>query len=118
MPDRNVVIVIGRCNRSKQGFGIRFERASASQWTATWAFPIRDAVAKREGYASSQISGAFAFDSGYPGCPHCQTRGIFKCACGKVACWDGESKTVTCPWCGVRGELSGQVTDLSAGGDR
>src|SRR4051812_14852524 len=68
---RNVVIIMCRCTRSKGGFGVRMERHAADQWIATWAFAIKDNVAKKEGYDQSQIRGSFAFESAYPGCPHC-----------------------------------------------
>ena len=79
---------------------------------------MKEAVAKREGYDKSQISGSFAMEPAFPGCPHCQGRGFVKCGCGKVACWNGESQTVTCPWCGQCGQLGGQIESLDAGGDR
>jgi len=117
--ERKIVIVTGRCSQSKAGFGIRFERHSSThQWIATWAFPVKEAAAKREGYDKSQIGGSFAIEPTFPGCPHCQGKGFVKCGgCGKVACWNGESQTVTCPWCSQDGCLGGQVEILEAGGD-
>lgn len=115
---RNIVIVMARCCRGAQGFGLRFERRSDIQWLATWAFPVRIGLAEREGYDRSQISGAIQTASTYPGCPHCGNRSFFRCgACGKVACWDGESRSVTCPWCGNGGELSGMIKSLEGGTD-
>ncbi len=115
---RNVVIVMGRCGVTKQGFGIRFERHGTNQWGATWAFAIKDAVAKREGYEQTQIEGQFAFDDSFPGCPHCSTHSFFVCGCGKLSCMKAEGRRVTCPWCKRTGEVSGQVTSLYGGGDR
>lgn len=115
---RDIVIVTGRCARAKQGFGIRFEGKGRSQWAATWAFPIKEAAARREGYDKTRIDGEFVTDPGFPGCPHCKANAFFLCGCGKLACWDGETRTVTCPWCNQRGELSGTITSLTAGGDR
>jgi hypothetical protein len=116
--ERNIVIVMSRCTQFKAGFGIRLERQAAKQWQATWAFAIKEGVAKKEGYDKSQITGNFSLATSYPGCPHCQARGFFKCGCGNVACWNRENRTVICPWCGQRGELSGEVTSLNAGADR
>lgn len=116
--ERNIVIVMSRCSRSKGGFGIRLEHQSSNQWLATWAFAIKEGIAKKEGYDKSPISGSFALQATYPGCPHCQATGFFKCSCGRVACWNQESRTVTCPWCGQSGELSGELTSLDAGTDR
>jgi len=115
---RNVVIVMGRCGLSKQPFGIRVERRGANQWGATWAFAIKDAVAKKEGYASTRIEGQFVFDDSFPGCPHCGTGYFFVCGCGKLSCMKAGEREVTCPWCGQSGELSGQATSMDGGGDR
>lgn len=115
---RNVVIVIGRCRHSKERFGIRMEREDANHWVATWAFAVKEAAAKREGYEATHAEGSFGFDQSYPGCPHCSARSIVRCCCGKVACLNGESSVVTCPWCGGSGELGGHVTSLQGGGDR
>ena len=117
MADRRIVIVMGRCCRAKSGFGVRFERTSAAQWNATWAFGIKPEVARKEGYDKSKIDGSFQFDAAYPGCPHCRARSVFQCSCGKISCWNATSRTVTCPWCGITGELSGQIESMEAGGD-
>jgi hypothetical protein len=117
METRNVVIVMGRCGQSKRGFGMRFERREGNVWVATWAFPLRDDVAKREGYTKTEISGQFGFDQAFPGCPHCGSRSFFKCQCGRASCWSGEGRTVTCPWCGGSGEVGGAADQLSAGED-
>jgi len=117
--ERNVVIVLGRCVNSKTGFGMRFERFNPNQWTATWAFAVKDAAAKREGYDQTRIAGAFLFDPAFPGCPHCHAKSFWLCRhCHHVACRDGETRSVTCPWCGSKGELSGTVEQLHARDDR
>jgi hypothetical protein len=113
----NVVIVIARCHDTRETFGVRFEEKSQHRWVADWAFAIKDAVAKKEGYYQGEISGIFEFETGYPGCPYCHAISIFRCGCGKVACWDGQHRTVTCPWCSTTGELSGTVESLSVRGD-
>ena len=112
-----VVVVLARCSRTLQGFGIRFEQANAGQWSANWSFAIKLNSAKREGYDREAITGGFQFDPAYPGCPHCRAANVFKCGCGKVGCWDGESRTVTCPWCRSGGELRGYFESLSAAVD-
>ena len=114
----NVVIVMARCSRGEGSFGIRFEEKALGEWIGDWAFAMKEASAKREGYDRGEIRGGLAFEAGYPGCPHCESQGIFKCGCGKVACWDGESPTVTCPWCASSGELRGQIESLRAEADR
>ena len=114
----NVVVVMARCNRSRQSFGIRLEEKARGRWIANWAFAIREETAAKEGYGQSEITGVFGFDSAYPGCPHCHAPSIFQCVCGKVACWDGESRVVTCPWCGTTVELREPIESLTVGGDR
>jgi len=114
----NVVIVLARCSRSKQLFGIRFEEKGRNQWLADWAFPIKEVMARREGYDRGEIRGTFQIAPTFPGCRSCGAVGFFSCGCGKVGCWDGESGMATCPWCGSSGELSGEITELKADADR
>jgi hypothetical protein len=116
--DRNVVVVMAKCCKTRGGFGIRFERISPRQWSATWAFALKEGAAEREGYDRTEVTGAFVFDPLFPGCPHCRSRSFFRCGCGRVSCWSGDGKTVVCPWCSAAGEVSGEVSRLSAGGDR
>jgi hypothetical protein len=118
MESRNIVIAMGRCSQSKQGFGIRFERRGGDEWAGTWAFAIKDAVAKKEGYEKTRMNGTFSFDAAFPGCPHCSSQSFFLCGCGRLACMKGEGHRVTCPWCGGSGEVSGVATSLDGGADR
>jgi hypothetical protein len=115
---RNLVIVMGRCQVNKKGFGIRFERKKANSWHATWSFQIKDSSAKREGYEKTRIEGDFIFDEGFPGCPHCETQNFCVCSCGKLFCMKNYSGKVTCPWCKATGEVSGQANSMQGGGDR
>lgn len=114
----NVVIVMARCSRIRQSFGIRFEEEAPDHWIADWAFSIKETSAKREGYDQNEIRGVFGFARTYPGCPHCQAPSVFQCVCGAVACWDGERRAVTCPWCGTTVELREQIETLNVTGDR
>ena len=112
-----VVIVLARCSRNREPLGIRFEEQAAGRWLGNWAFAVKATTAKKEGYDRSEIRGGIELAPAYPRCPHCQAASIYKCACGQVACWDGESRTVTCPWCGATGELRGHIASLSGGSD-
>ena len=110
----NVVIVIARCSRSHQRFGIRFEEKDHDHWIADWAFAIKETPASREGYHRGEISGVFGFDTTYPGCPHCGAPSMFQCVCGEIACWDSERRAVNCPCCGTTVDLRDQIDSLSA----
>jgi hypothetical protein len=115
----NVVIVMSRCSRSRETYGMRFEQQSQSLWVADWAFPVRESSAKKEGYDQNDIKGDFAFDDEYPGCPYCHSMGAIYCGrCQKVSCRDEHSTTARCGWCGFSGQIgSGGVGGLKAGGD-
>lgn len=115
---RNVVIVMSRCSWNKESFGIRFEEDNQGNWVSDWAFAVKEAVSKKEGYDKNEIKGAITLDAEYPGCPHCKNRSIVLCSsCGKVSCYDGSSLTVTCPWCGVRNGVGGSIQSLRGGND-
>src|SRR2546421_378043 len=112
-----VVIVLARCCQSAHLYGVRFEEAVRNQWLADWAFAVREQTARRERVDQGDITGGFGFAPEFPGCPHCGARSVFRCSCGKVACWDTETMKVTCPWCRHKGTLGGTVDRLSAGAD-
>ncbi len=114
----NVVIVTGRCSKSKQGIGLRYQEMSPNYWVATWAFTLNEKLAQREGYAKQEIAGELDFGEEYPGCPHCEARSCVKCDCGNLGCWDGTSVLYTCPHCSSKGKVSGNAESLDAGGDR
>jgi len=114
----NVVVVLARCSSQKKSFGIRFEEMERGQWAADWAFAIKEQMAQKEGYDRQEVAGSFARSADYPGCPHCHAHAITQCQCGKLACYDGESKILTCPWCGKKGKIGGEVKKVQAGKDR
>lgn len=115
---RNIVIVAARCGQTAGGFGIRFERTGEAGWSATWAFALKESAARREGYDRSEIKGTIQLSPSYPGCPHCAKAAIVRCGnCGKVSCWDGEVRVVTCPWCKNQAELAGSITTLTSRND-
>ena len=115
----NIAVVFARCARANEspGFGIRMERVKNDEWSLTWAFPVKETSAKREGYDKTRIVGTFSARSSYPGCPHCEASNFFQCCCGKVGCWNGYASEVICPWCEETGQLSGNIEVLSAEGD-
>lgn len=118
-----VVIIMARCSHSKQSFGIRLEDKLTGQWMADWAFPIKEAAAKREGYDKSEIAGSFSVDDAYSGCPDCEQKSFVKCGgalfsrCNKVSCGGEQGSFHACPWCGNKAQINGYIESLSAGND-
>ena len=109
-------VVMARCGKTGQAFGIRVEKRTDNNWYCTWAFPMSESAASKEGY-SSKVSGTILFDDEYPGCPHCQNSGWVLCGCGKLTCWTATEKTVTCKWCGKQSEVEVKSNfDLQGGG--
>lgn len=115
----HVVVVLSRCNQSHRLFGIRLEERARNCWIADWAFAIKESYARKEGYDQGEIRGLFALDEAFPGCPYCRAMSHWKCGrCNKLNCWAGEQLIVTCSWCGSTGEISGQIDNMTTGGDR
>lgn len=112
-----VIIVSSRCTRTSGLFGIRFEKMGEA-WIGTWTFAIEEKKAAKEGYNRNEVRGSFAFDEKFPGCPHCENHSLYLCQCGKVGCFDGEAKTIKCPWCRAQGTIEGKADRLSGGVDR
>jgi hypothetical protein len=112
-----VEIVCLRCSRSGQLWGARFEEVSPNVWSATWAFPLRDAVAAREGYDRSTITGQFTLSDEYPGCVSCENRSFVLCGCGRLGCAPDGAKWYQCPWCRGAGEVAGQIERIDSVGD-
>jgi len=117
----NAAVILAKCSRSKQLFGVRAEERGKT-WERTWAFPIDESKARREGYDKNKIPlGASAAE--YPGCPHCKDGGIVKCSfCGRIGCAGGMEKkgkkgSYACPWCGGSGDVEYvNSVDTSGGG--
>ncbi len=119
MAERSIVIATARCSSKLGMYGLRLERVSLSNWAVTWAFAIKEQAAKKEGYDQTRVMGSMSMAEAFPGCPHCRAKAFFKCgACGKLGCWNGEDRTVTCPWCNTKTPLTGEITSLDAGTDR
>ena len=120
-------VILAKCSASNKTYGIRVEMRG-SDWVSTWAFPIDDGKAKREGFDRTKIKGTFQPVDGYPGCPYCNAQTLAQCPCGKMICYDisrssgssekkSEEKSerkselkqqntagnmIQCPWCGIK----------------
>jgi hypothetical protein len=69
---KNVAIGIAKCPATGKIYGVRVEEKSDKKWWATWAFPIKPEVAKREGYTTNQFPPDILYEKEYPGCPYCK----------------------------------------------
>ena len=72
MKNEKITAVVGlvKCPNTKKLYGVRIDTTS-KEWKATWAFPIREEVAKREGYEENEFPPNIQYDKEYPGCPYC-----------------------------------------------
>ena len=94
------VVILGKCPKSNQLYGMRTQKMSDGDWWRTWVFPIDEARAKHEGYDQTQVMGHLYHTEEYRGCPYCGVKYFLQCSkCRKLSCYNGEKKA-TCPWCG------------------
>jgi hypothetical protein len=117
----NAKVIMAKCSSANKAFGIRIEQRD-KDWARTWAFPIDEPKAKREGFDANTVSGSMNADDEYPGCPHCGDTGFVKCGCKKIGCGGGvrnhgDYADYTCPWCGGQGKIQiADRFDVSGGG--
>ena len=117
----NAKVIMARCSKTKKSFGMRIEERGRD-WVRTWAFPIDERKAKREGFDANTVTGSMNADDEYPGCPYCSSAGFVQCGCEKISCTGGvtaysDYAEFTCPWCGEHIELQAASSfDVSGGG--
>ena len=117
----NAKVIMARCSRTNKTFGVRIEQRG-NDWRRTWAFPIDERKAKREGFDANTVTGSMDADDKYPGCPYCKSFGFVQCGCGKIGCMGGvrvhgDYADYTCPWCGNTGTLNNADSfNVSGGG--
>lgn len=103
--EQEAVVVLSKCGEVHRAYGIRAAKIRPQKWSFTWAFPIKEASAKREGYDKTSIGGEISFADEYPGCPYCGQRGFTVCSCGHLNCTVLKNGIFTCEWCGQQGTL-------------
>lgn len=114
----NAMVILQKCGQSGKTFGIRVQQMEDGEWYETWAFPIDEARAGREGYTSMNIKSFLPQTAEYPGCPYCGTKGWFYDSnCKKISCYHGETRH-SCPWCGGEYDVAMTQDKLDfSGGD-
>lgn len=114
-------IILQRCTYTRKTFGIRVQQMEDGEWYKTWAFPLNEKTARKEGYGDEQIVSMLPALPEYPGCPYCGGTGTFiDPNCGNhLSCWDGSPPPFTCPWCNRTYNAFGAMTEKAAftGGD-
>jgi hypothetical protein len=109
-------VVLCKCPKTRDVFGMRLEKRGGD-WLRTWAFKVDEQRARREGFDTETTSGTMTPTPEYRGCPYCGTTGLAQCPCGKVFCWSGETRRLTCPWCGQTGDYQdAERLDVQGGG--
>ena len=118
----NAKVIMAKCSKTRKAFGIRIEQRGRD-WVRTWAFPMDERKAKREGYDANTVTGSMNAVDEYPGCPHCGSEGfLLDSDCGHVSCAGGmidhgDYAECTCPWCGETDRYStADSFDVSGGG--
>lgn len=97
-------ILLYKCSKTKQLYGVRVQKMEDGDWWRTWAFPIKSHIARNEGYDATPVQGNLNPTKEYPGCPHCGSYGFVQCGkCKKLSCYNDETSLV-CPWCGNKME--------------
>ena len=93
-------IILAKCSKDGQTFGIRTQKMSDGDWWRTWAFPIDEKRAQREGYDVTKVNGNMYYTKEYPGCPYCGTKSFVQCnKCHGITCLKEET-SLPCQWCG------------------
>ena len=110
------VVVLAKCGKGQKTYGMRVEKTGKDQWLVTWAFPIKDTAAKREGYDKATVEGTIEFSKEYPGCPYCGGKELTLCSCGHLNCTSVKNGLFTCAWCGTQGLLGAYTGEAIAAG--
>lgn len=115
---KEATVIMATCRKGNGVFGIRAEKIKRD-WHFTWAFPVSEQSAKREGYDSTTVKGNIIVDDEYPGCPYCSSKSFVQCGgCKKISCWDFADSIFKCPICGDQGEVCtvDSFDNISGGG--
>lgn len=93
-------VIVARCKKRNQMYGIRTQKMSDGDWWRTWAFSLDEKRAYNEGYDVTKVQGNLYYTEEYPGCPYCGTKSFVQCnICRKLSCYNNEVR-MNCLWCG------------------
>lgn len=110
------VIVLAKCGHSHKTYGMRAEKVGLNHWRINWAFPIKEASARREGYDKITIKGEIEFTDEYPGCPYCGSHQLTVCSCGHIGCTQTNEDSYKCEWCGITGQIGNYTGEAIVAG--
>jgi hypothetical protein len=108
------VLVTAQCRRTKQYFTVHIAERGHGRWIVAGASTVPTDVGSHMNDGQVTLTGDLGFDATYPHCPYCQAAQVCQCGCGKIACWDGTRRAITCPWCCAIGEGYSQIEELRA----
>ena len=112
---KTVTVICSRCGKNKTLYGIRTEKTSG-RWYFTWAFPLKDSVAKNEGWSDTVINESPSNREDFNGCPYCKSKALIYCSnCHQLNCYNSE-EYFTCAWCGQGGTVSNTGWGSLSGG--
>lgn len=93
-------VILTKCSKNNQLYGVRIQRMEDGDWWRTWSFPVNERRAGKEGYDKEKVRGNLYATKTFPGCPYCGTSSFVQCnKCNKLTCWNGETR-MNCMWCG------------------
>ncbi|AFH93289.1 TPA: TerY-C metal binding domain-containing protein [Providencia stuartii] len=108
--DDTCVTFVGRCNRSKRPYLMKYERPpthlpnlnfklNLSHFNLTGCYTIDESYFAWSDDSANMSQVNTSELNGTPGCPYCGNATAFAvCACGKLLCVNGP-ESVICPWC-------------------
>ena len=54
-------VILAKCSQGQKLYGIRIEKREGD-WIRTWAFPLKEEMAEKEGFDKVNFSGSFITD--------------------------------------------------------
>lgn len=112
----NANVILAKCKGSDKLYGMRVQEKDGD-WIRTWAFRIKEEMARQEGFDKVEINGSFSRTAEYPGCPYCGATNFIVCGkCNKISCYNNEKISV-CNWCGNSSKIVAKQRLDVAGGD-